>query len=97
MKGKTAWQLAEDYLKNLNVGIEDLTWREEDNIGEAFVTGFSANKKLTNKTLLDTLNKLRSDLQDETKPKLGKYLREDKIEVLKGQIQVIEQLQNKLK
>lgn len=91
MKNKTIKQLGEDYAKSMGS-------HSNPNITAFdFIQGFRANKKLTEKTIRDTLNKYRSWLSNEQIPKLGKVLDKDRIEALKLQLAVLIELQNKLK
>jgi len=70
---------------------------EEQLIEEAHTSGFHANKKLTYKIILDTLNKLRSELSTVQRVKLTKIVNEEKVRLLKSQIEVLLEIQNKLK
>lgn len=70
---------------------------DRDKIEEAFTTGFSASKRITDKIILDILNKLRSELSNAERVKLTKVINKEKIELLKAQIDPLLKLQNKLK
>ena len=69
---------------------------KEQLIEDAFIRGFSANKKLTDKIITDTLNKLRSDLANEQRVKLTKIVNYEKVKLLESQIEVLLEIQNKL-
>lgn len=64
---------------------------------QSFIEGFSENKKLTDKIILDSLNKLRSELSTVQRVKLTKIVNEEKVKLLKSQIEVLLEIQNKLK
>lgn len=83
--------LAEEYIRKKSY--EDLTWTEEMHIEDGFKAGFAAS----NKIVLDTLNKHRSDLSQLRKVKLDKTLNLEKIELQKARVEVLENLYNKLK
>jgi hypothetical protein len=93
MKNKTTEQLAIEYYKK-NVEGVPLT---QDEVIQSFVEGFLCREKEVKKIVLDKLNKMRSDLSDEQRQKLGKVIDKDKIEALKLQIGVLIEIQNKLK
>lgn len=63
---------------------------------DAFILGFRANKKLTDKIITDSLNKLRSDLSNEQRVKLTKIVNHEKVKLLESQIEVLLEIQNKL-
>lgn len=69
---------------------------KEQLIEEAFILGFSANKKLTDKIILNTLNKLRSELSTVQRVNLTKIVNEEKVKLLKSQIELLLEIQNKL-
>lgn len=69
----------------------------QDEVIQSFVEGFLCREKEVNKIILDKLNLLRSRLADEQRQKLGKVIGKDKIEALKLQINVLIEIQNKLK
>ena len=64
---------------------------------QSFIEGFSAKTKLTDKIILDTLNKLRSELSTVQRVKLTKIVNEGKVKFLKSQIELLLEIQNKLK
>ena len=59
--------------------------------------GSLKEKKEIIKLLLDTLNKLRSELSDEQRVKLGKVLNQDKIKLLEAKVSVVQEAYNKMK
>ena len=63
---------------------------------QSFILGFRANKKLTDKIITDSLNKLRSDLSNEQRVKLTKIVNYEKVKLLESQIEVLLEIQNKL-
>ena len=62
-----------------------------------FIEGFRANKKLTDKIILDSLNKYKSSLANEQRVKLTKIVNYEKVKLLESQIEVLLEIQNKLK
>ena len=64
---------------------------------QSFIEGFSAKTKLTDKIILNTLNKLRSELSTVQRVKLTKIVNEGKVKFLKSQIELLLEIQNKLK
>ena len=64
---------------------------------QSFIEGFSAKTKVTDKIILDSLNKLRSELSTVQRVKLTKIINEEKVKLLKSQIEVLLEIQNKLK
>ena len=69
---------------------------KEQLIEEAFIFGFSAKTKLTDKIILNTLNKLRSELSTVQRVNLTKIVNEEKVKLLKSQIELLLEIQNKL-
>lgn len=63
---------------------------------DAFILGFRANKKLTDKIITDSLNKLRSELSTVQRVKLTKIVDYEKVKLLESQIEVLLEIQNKL-
>lgn len=94
---KTKEQLAKELQSYQNMVVEAhlTTGIEQYNIGS--FEGYKKHKKETNKILLDTLNLYRSRLSNEQRVKLTKIVSEEKIMLLKSQIEVIIEIQNKLK
>lgn len=68
-----------------------------EDIEQAFMDGFSAKQKQTDKILLDTLNKYRSYLSNEETPKLAKTANFERITSYKAYIEVIQEIMKKLK
>lgn len=64
---------------------------------QSFIEGFSANKKLTDKIILDSLNKYKSSLANEQIPKLGRTANFEKEVHYRACIEVLLEIQNKLK
>lgn len=64
---------------------------------QSFIEGFSANKKLTDKIILDSLNKYKSSLANEQIPKLGRTANFEKQVHYRACIEVLLEIQNKLK
>lgn len=64
---------------------------------ENYLLGFSARKEIEQKILTDTLNKYRSKLSEEQIPKLGRTANYEKEVSYKAYIEIIEEIQNKLK
>lgn len=96
---KTKKKLIEEYLdflyaefKNDEMYAPDVRQSMAD-----FSTGFSASKKLTDKIILDLLNKYRSKQSNEQIPKLGKTANFEKEVHYKACIEVLLELQNKFK
>ena len=56
---------------------------------QSFIEGFSAKTKLTDKIILNTLNKLRSELSNEQTPKLGRTANFEKQVYYKACIEVL--------
>ena len=69
---------------------------KEQLIEDAFILGFCANKKITDKIILNTLNKLRSELSTVQRVKLTKIVNYEKVKLLESQIEVLLEIQNKL-
>lgn len=88
MKNKTVEEQAKEFRKTT------ANQMYGDELG--FLAGFRAKQKDTDKIILDSLNKLRSNLADEEKVKLTKVISQDKIELLKAQINVLLEIQNKI-
>ena len=63
---------------------------------QSFIEGFSAKTKLTDKIILNTLNKLRSELSTVQRVNLTKIVNEEKVKLLKSQIELLLEIQNKL-
>ena len=64
---------------------------------QSFIEGFRASKKLTDKIVLDSLNKYKSSLANEQIPKLGRTANFEKQVHYRACIEVLLELQNKLK
>ena len=64
---------------------------------QSFIEGFRASKKSTDKIILDTLNKLRSELSNEQTPKLGRTANFEKQVYYKACIEVLLEIQYKFK
>ena len=69
---------------------------KEQLIEEAFILGFSANKKLTDKIVLDSLNKYKSNLSNEQTPKLGRTANFEREVHYRACIELLLEIQNKL-
>jgi hypothetical protein len=91
MKNKTVEEQAKEFVEN-NKFKSDFP---ADYM--SFIFGFRAKQKETDKIILDTLNKYRSALSNEEKVKLTKVISKEKIDLLKAKINVLLELQNKLK
>lgn len=89
MKNSIVEELAKEYRKTTPNQMYG------DELG--FIAGFLCREKEVNKIILDKLNKLRSDLSAEQKVKLTKIISKDKIEALKLQIEILIEIQNRLK
>ena len=63
---------------------------------QSFIEGFSANKKIADKIILDSLNKYKSSLANEQRVKLTKIVNYEKVKLLESQIEVLLEIQNKL-
>ena len=63
---------------------------------QSFIEGFSAKTKLTDKIILDSLNKYKSSLSNEQRVKLTKIVNYEKVKLLESQIEVLLEIQNKL-
>lgn len=94
---ETKEQLADKYAFMEYIDYGDLNDNAEKQIKEAFIEGFRASKKSTDKIILDTLNKLRSELSNEQTPKLGRTANFEKQVYYKACIEVLLKLQNKFK
>ena len=88
----------------INLNYEDInnftnntTMETKEQLNEAFILGFRANKKLTDKIILDSLNKYKSSLANEQIPKLGRTANFEKEVHYKACIEVLLEIQNKLK
>lgn len=64
---------------------------------QSFIEGFRASKKSTDKIILDTLNKLRSELSNEQTPKLGRTANFEREVHYRACIEVLLEIQNKFK
>lgn len=64
---------------------------------QSFIEGFSAKTKLTDKIILDSLNKYKSSLANEQIPKLGRTANFEKQVHYRACIEVLLEIQNKLK
>lgn len=64
---------------------------------QSFIEGFCANKKLTDKIILNSLNKYKSSLANEQITKLGRTANFEKQVHYKACIEVLLEIQNKLK
>ena len=64
---------------------------------QSFIEGFSAKTKLTDKIVLDSLNKYKSSLANEQIPKLGRTANFEKEVHYRACIEVLLEIQNKLK
>lgn len=91
MKNKT--ELAKEYYKE-NVEGVPLT---QDEVIEAFCSGFLCRAKETEKVLRDTLNKYRADLSQVNHFKLDKTVNQELRIRLESKVEVLIELQNKLK
>ena len=67
----------------------------EKQIKEAFIEGFRASKKLTDKIVLDSLNKYKSNLSNEQTPKLGRTANFEREVHYRACIEVLLEIQNK--
>lgn len=90
---ETKEQLALRYYPEI---LEDDGWDKNLQYREPFIEGFSANKKLTDKIILDTLNKYKSSLANEQITKLGRTANFEKQVHYKACIEVLLEIQNKL-
>ena len=93
---ETKEQLADKYTFMEYIDYGDLNDNAEKQIKEAFIEGFRASKKSIDKIILDTLNKLRSELSNEQTPKLGRTANFEKQVYYKACIEVLLEIQNKL-
>lgn len=96
MKNKTVEErmvLANQYKKEALDRIHNYREGKQDGYSE----GFSAHKKKTEKVLRDALNKYRSKLSEEQTPKLGRTANYEKEVSYKAYIEILIELQNKLK
>lgn len=91
MKNKTIDELGIEYAKSMG------SHNNPEITAFDFINGFRAKQKQIDKIILDMLNKYRSALSNEEKVKLTKVISQEKIEVLKAQINVLLEIQNKLK
>lgn len=80
---------AEEYIKSKFY--EDLTWTEEVYIEDAFKAGFAVSKKI----ILDTLNRYKSLLQQESLIKPSKVRNVEKETSYRNYIEVLEILLSK--
>jgi hypothetical protein len=69
----------------------------QDEVIEAFCSGFLCREKETEKVLRDTLNKYKSLYKEETQPKLFRTPNYEKMVSYQAFIEVIEEIKNKLK
>lgn len=60
MKNKTIEELAEVYSAKQYIDYGDFNYKAEEQIEDAFISGFSARKEIEQKILTDIANKLRS-------------------------------------
>lgn len=90
---ETEEKLSSSYI----ISYGDLNNNAEKQIKEAFTEGFRVNKKVTNQIVLDSLNKYRSWLSNEQIPKLGRTANFEKEVYYKACIEILSELQNKLK
>lgn len=86
---ETKEQLAEKYAEEQNSAYTN------DYYG--FIEGFRANKKLTDKIVLDSLNKYKSNLSNEQIPKLGRTANFEREVHYRACIEVLLEIQNKFK
>ena len=93
---ETKEQLADKYTFMEYIDYGDLNDNAEKQIKEAFIEGFSAKTKLTDKIILNTLNKLSSELSTVQRVNLTKIVNEEKVKLLKSQIELLLEIQNKL-
>ena len=63
---------------------------------QSFIEGFRASKKLTDKIVLDSLNKYKSNLSNEQTPKLGRTANFEREVHYRACIEVLLEIQNKL-
>ena len=68
----------------------------QDEVIQSFVEGFLCAEKEVKKVLRDTLNKYKSHLQQETRPKLGRTPNFEKTVSYRAYIEIIEEITNKL-
>lgn len=69
----------------------------QDEVIQSFVEGFLCAENKTKKVLKDTLNKYKSYLQQETRPKLHRTPNFEKEVSYRSYIEILEEVINKLK
>lgn len=69
----------------------------QDEVIESFCSGFLCREKEVKKVLNDTLNKYKSYLQQETRPKLGRTPNFEKEVSYRAYIEAIEEVIKKIK
>ena len=93
---ETKEQLADKYTFMEYIDYGDLNDNAKKQIKEAFIEGFRASKKLTDKIVLDSLNKYKSNLSNEQTPKLGRTANFEREVHYRACIEVLLEIQNKL-
>lgn len=69
----------------------------QDEVIQSFVEGFLCREKEFKKVLRDTLNKYKSLYKEETRPKLFRTPNYENVVAYRSYIEIIEEIQNKLK
>ena len=90
---QTKEQLAEKYAEE---GIEiDIPY--SNGLYYGFLAGFNSAEKETAKIIKDLRNKYSSHLVEHQLPKLGKTINQEEVLKLKSKLEVLQELENKLK
>lgn len=90
---QTKEQLAEKYAEE---GIEiDIPY--SNGLYYGFLAGFNSAEKETAKIVKDLKNKYSSHLVEHQLPKLGKTINQEEVLKLKSKLEVLQELENKLK
>ena len=90
---QTKEQLAEKYAEE---GIEiDIPY--SNGLYYGFIEGFNSAEKETAKIVKDLKNKYSSHLVEHQLPKLGKTINQEEVLKLKSKLEVLQELENKLK
>ena len=90
---QTKEQLAEKYAEE---GIEiDIPY--SNGLYYGFLAGFNSAEKEIVKTIKDLKNKYSSHLVEHQLPKLGKTINQEEVLKLKSKLEVLQELENKLK
>ena len=90
---QTKEQLAEKYAEE---GIEiDIPY--SNGLYYGFLAGFNSAEKQTAKIVKDLRNKYSSHLVEHQLPKLGKTINQEEVLKLKSKLEVLQELENKLK